>query len=121
MDQVAPQIMEYVFAYYSNYSQRWLADNLSVESIRMSDVALKIARRLVCHGYERPYQNETCRKFFALLSSQILTMWSRLQIAGQSDATSAQAECLSKHLLHAGKFCTTFSFPIHNFALADRR
>lgn len=102
---MAPVLLNYVTAYYANYSQRWLGGEAVIELVQMSDVALKIAQNLVCRGYEVPAKDELCRQFFQLLASQVSPMWSIICNLIQSETSEDLAEVVLKHLRHAGRFC----------------
>lgn len=112
MIQVAPSLLHFVFSAYSNYSSRWLSHtSYTAFDLTLSDLALKIARRLICYGFVSPHDNDDSRQFFALLSSQVETMW-RIFSNAESNAQAGHAESsydmetlVAKHLLHAGKFC----------------
>lgn len=109
--QIAPKLLQFVAAVYSSYADRWLSNQDSQDinqDLHISDQALKITRRLVCYGFETPYDDEQCRLFFSLLSSHVPRMWSIFtELATIQPSDDTKLEAISKNLLHAGKFCKT--------------
>lgn len=104
--------MNFVYAIYSGHMDRWYANgNINLQTLHVTDLAVKIARRLVCYGFPAPHRNDSCRRFFSLLTAQLPSIYSTFEAIYSPDG-DALGKCgpVAKHLLHAGKFCEQFRY-----------
>ncbi|ORY80485.1 armadillo-type protein [Protomyces lactucae-debilis] len=106
--RAVPPVLSCITQAYEATTANWLrnGENAAMPSdhtLLIADLALKIARRLVCHGYEHPYTDDTCRHFFSLAASHIDPLWQLVAVLNEED-TSPSAQRLRSHLVHAGKF-----------------
>lgn len=105
--RASPELLEFVAAAYSTFEDRLLNDfeGCSYETILVADLALKTARRLVCHGYELPYRDARCRAFFSHAASDVDRVWAI--VAGlemRNLDPRPRDELIRKHVVHLGKF-----------------
>jgi hypothetical protein len=106
--RAAPPVLAYIAQAYRAMTASWLGPDArsqvpSEEVLVIADLALKIARRLICHGYEHPYTDATCRDFFTCVASHVEPLWRLVASLAEADA-SPTAQRLRSHLVHAGKF-----------------
>ena len=105
--RAAPDLLSFVTSAHASFSDRLLTDfeGCTYETILIADLSLKIARRLVCYGYELPYRDPLCRSFFARASSDVDRAWS---IVGGLEMRNLDPrprdELVRRYVVHLGKF-----------------
>ncbi|BFZ55429.1 hypothetical protein PYCC9005_002470 [Savitreella phatthalungensis] len=104
--QTAPELLRIVAVAYDAFEEQVLEhfESCTIATILVADLAIKTARRLICSGYELPYQDELCRRLFTRLCSDFDRVWNIVSgLEMRNIDPRARDELLRRHIVHHGK------------------